>query len=778
MFGSITLDIVIGLVFVYLLYSLLATIIAELIASWIGLRARMLRQAIERMLNDRYFEDLKRKWYHKVWHSMTIFLLLEFREFKTSMAGRFYQQPSIKYLAKGKTGLMDFMSSTKPSYLRPENFSETLIQMLKRKGAGSTDNEKIRFSLRFNTLQIQSNSLEQIFNLFADSGGDTEKFKQKLNSWYNEMMERLSGWFKRKIQLVLFLVGLVMAITFNIDSISIARKLAKDKTAREQMVQMAISASDSNSAMAKALKQSNDTIVNDSLLKESYRQVKQASDDAGMVLGLGWNLDKLSKVCTVEIPNSRIVTCWNYSGIKPLCGKGPKSWKADSLRMIGLDKCIHGLQAVKPGSPQKATMEKFTGALNYFGDANFTQISRIVPKDARTSIVEGRRNFQTHEKIAFILKHTFCNWLVLLGFIITALAVSLGSNFWFDLLSKLVSMRSAGVKPEEKPAATPKTEPQPATEGVAAETAVAPAVQEQQEPPDDLVSSLARSFSDKLMKIAGVRSVFKGMVSLENEAIPGIRVNVADEITKALVQKLIDDDPGINNDIPVGVFVSGKPQTHAGPVRGQISNKSRLNGTGSIGCVVEQQGTMRRHILSCWHVLKGDLNYDTDDRQATIIDHRENDLAVRWAGGIDQSYDFGFARCLPGTACDNKFLQQNLDIAPFGFRQVTDKDINGQIEIRHYDSINDEVKTGKIYAWCPSVLINYPDKPRYVKDILVLTNDSSGEERTISQSGNSGSLIFDQAGTAIGMIIAGDDMYSYAVKLSNIFNIFTEMKII
>ena len=282
----------------YLLYSLLATIVAELIVSWLGIRARMLRQAIERMLNDRYYEDTGRNRFQKMVHPLAIFFLYEFREFKSSMAGRFYQQPSIKYLAKGKTSYWGILSSSKPSYLRPMNFSETLIQMLKDKGAGETVMQKIGFTLRFNTIHMQPNSLKQISNIFDDAGGNEDLFKEKLNQWYNEMMERLSGWFKRKIQFVLFIIGMIMAITFNIDSISIAKKLGKDKTAREQLVQMAINASDSSSSIAKALKESNDSTISDSLMKESYRQVKQASDDAGMVLGLGWNLEKLSRPST------------------------------------------------------------------------------------------------------------------------------------------------------------------------------------------------------------------------------------------------------------------------------------------------------------------------------------------------------------------------------------------------------------------------------------------------------------------------------------------------
>ena len=52
MFNSVALDVVIGLVLFYLLYSLLATVLSELIATWLGLRARNLKEAIDRMLND------------------------------------------------------------------------------------------------------------------------------------------------------------------------------------------------------------------------------------------------------------------------------------------------------------------------------------------------------------------------------------------------------------------------------------------------------------------------------------------------------------------------------------------------------------------------------------------------------------------------------------------------------------------------------------------------------------------------------------------------------
>ena len=52
MFNSTALDVVIGLVFIYLLYSLLASIIQEIIATQLAFRSKVLEKAILRMLED------------------------------------------------------------------------------------------------------------------------------------------------------------------------------------------------------------------------------------------------------------------------------------------------------------------------------------------------------------------------------------------------------------------------------------------------------------------------------------------------------------------------------------------------------------------------------------------------------------------------------------------------------------------------------------------------------------------------------------------------------
>jgi hypothetical protein len=51
-----------------------------------------------------------------------------------------------------------------------------------------------------------------------------------------------------------------------------------------------------------------------------------------------------------------------------------------------------------------------------------------------------------------------------LGWLLTALAISLGAPFWFDILNKVVSIRAAGKAPEERQK-DPKQVPTPVEPG-------------------------------------------------------------------------------------------------------------------------------------------------------------------------------------------------------------------------------------------------------------------------------------------------------------------------
>jgi hypothetical protein len=57
--------------------------------------------------------------------------------------------------------------------------------------------------------------------------------------WYDTVMDRISGWYKRRSQFVLFLVGLVYAVAMNIDALQLSQRLWGDAALTTQLIQKA-----------------------------------------------------------------------------------------------------------------------------------------------------------------------------------------------------------------------------------------------------------------------------------------------------------------------------------------------------------------------------------------------------------------------------------------------------------------------------------------------------------------------------------------------------------
>ena len=73
----------------------------------------------------------------------------------------------------------------------------------------------------------------------------------RLNSetWFNEAMDRLSGTYKRKSTLLAFLIGLVLAIIMNVDSIVLAEHLWKEPAVRQALAANATEFANENTTL-------------------------------------------------------------------------------------------------------------------------------------------------------------------------------------------------------------------------------------------------------------------------------------------------------------------------------------------------------------------------------------------------------------------------------------------------------------------------------------------------------------------------------------------------
>ncbi len=411
MFNNVVLDVFIGLIFIYLLYSLLATVLMELISRWFNLRARMLMKGLRRMLEDHV--DAKGNWFQKTTlynYIADIFINIQrfFVPFKKreKLVRRFYDQPSIKYLGEDK-------SFSKPGYLEAYNFSSTIVQMLRTsRYDGSTNNESelIKNSLDSNLLNITPETLSHLQNLFADARQDAYGFRARLEQWFDETMQRANGWYKRQTQIILLVLGFIMAWQFNVDTIAISKILLKDKKVREQLVELAISKKDNYGEMIDSVK-SITTKTTRNFLTDST----EVTVDSVVINNQGTYLDSAYKFLREDAQEVQ--------------------------HLLGLKR-------------------------QYSIDINCTEMIRsfdsliITVKDEKLKAVLEKTKQESIDNCKIKLpanKYQRNGFLMFIGWLLTAFAISLGAPFWFDMLNKIVKLRSSGPRPPLGTAAPPGT---------------------------------------------------------------------------------------------------------------------------------------------------------------------------------------------------------------------------------------------------------------------------------------------------------------------------------
>ena len=75
--------------------------------------------------------------------------------------------------------------------------------------------------------------------LFDDAQGNVEKFKQNIEIWFNNAMDRVSGWYKRRAQRVIATLAVLAAVGMNVDAVLIFKHLQTYPGARDTLVAQA-----------------------------------------------------------------------------------------------------------------------------------------------------------------------------------------------------------------------------------------------------------------------------------------------------------------------------------------------------------------------------------------------------------------------------------------------------------------------------------------------------------------------------------------------------------
>jgi hypothetical protein len=75
--------------------------------------------------------------------------------------------------------------------------------------------------------------------LLHHAQGDAVLFRRNAEQWYDDQMERVSGWYKQRVQKVLWILAFVVAFAVNADSLQMAKRLWVEPSVRSALVQQA-----------------------------------------------------------------------------------------------------------------------------------------------------------------------------------------------------------------------------------------------------------------------------------------------------------------------------------------------------------------------------------------------------------------------------------------------------------------------------------------------------------------------------------------------------------
>lgn len=374
MFGSAILDVAIGLIVVFSLFSLVVAAVRELIEGWFKTRAKMLEQGIAELLGEEPQSSKTDKPTAADSHA------------SGGMLAQLYNHPLIFPLFQGayerrpwSRGLEWIRQSHLPTYIPASTFAKAVLDLaahgpvvMQSDGGVSSGREAPRDASETESspvgverppLPVSSanhatslaelppatvrenlgnvNTARVLRHAIDLAGGDIDKVRDQLEDWFNDAMGALTSAYKRRTQAYLLLLGFLLAVSLNVNTVTIARYLYRDAGARAALV-------------ASAGQLSRDSVVKQSPLDTLMRRIE------ALELPIGWERD----------------TTWRAIAAKgDSATRNPFSWTI--IRLIW-------------ASPP----------------------------------------------------------LYVVGWVITAIAVSLGAPFWFDLLAKVVAVRSA-VKPKD-----------------------------------------------------------------------------------------------------------------------------------------------------------------------------------------------------------------------------------------------------------------------------------------------------------------------------------------
>ncbi len=395
----------ISLVFIYAVLSILVSILTEAWNHRSKIRGIFLKDSIYKMLKDPLNKDY---------------------------GYLFYNHITISGLKSAPDRL--------PHYISSRMFAEVLIDIIAQQAVHNrkvqvildeTGNKNYqmdimeipsdimkRFQMGLNTMNtspftdLMQSFLDKSKNESLPAENDYTKLKAHIEQWFNDYMDRVSGWYKTKQQRKFLIVGFAVAISLNVDSLHLLKVLSLDDNLKNRLVESA-----------------------------------------------GQTVDNLKKDSTMRGDLSFLIKSTSIVKSKDAAGYST----FDSIDAAKIQRMIHKLDSSSHIKDliAKKEIRQLDSAVNMVAELNIPiGWSRTVApaswwstnNQAKEVSFSLAHDSQTPGLIDYMAHRNSWSWgnffKYLLGIAISGISLSFGAPFWFDILTKFVNVRRSGKIPQ------------------------------------------------------------------------------------------------------------------------------------------------------------------------------------------------------------------------------------------------------------------------------------------------------------------------------------------
>jgi len=110
-----------------------------------------------------------------------------------------------------------------PSYISSRSFAEAVVDLMASNGQGQTQMTAIANYLQALPAGMPFKGSLEAF--VKDANGDVIRFGAFVEKWYDDHMDRVSGWYKRYVAKITLAFGAIIVILLNLNALTIGRTL-------------------------------------------------------------------------------------------------------------------------------------------------------------------------------------------------------------------------------------------------------------------------------------------------------------------------------------------------------------------------------------------------------------------------------------------------------------------------------------------------------------------------------------------------------------------------